>query len=69
VDAFTLIGLGGIVVGVLAFLAVGFRHAARGLEITDAARPASWAPQARIERLDVGEMIAVQNAYRRATGE
>jgi hypothetical protein len=68
-DAFTLIVFGGIVVVVLVFLAIGFWHPARALEITDAARQESWAAQARIEERDVGEMVAAQNAYRRARGE
>jgi hypothetical protein len=68
-DAFTLIVLGGIVAVVLFFLALGLWHPARALEITDAARQASWAAQARIEERDVGEMVETQNAYRRARGE
>ncbi len=65
-DAFTLIVLGGIVVVALVFLALGFWHPARALEITDAARQESWAAQARIEERDIGEMVECQNAYRRA---
>ena len=68
-DAFTLIVLGGIVVVALVFLALGFWHPARALEITDAARQESWAAQARIEERDIGEMVECQNAYRRARGE
>ena len=68
-DAFTLIVLGGIVLVVLVFLAIGFWHPARALDVTDGARQQNWATQAEIEGRDVGEMVEGQNVYRRARGE
>lgn len=68
-DAFTLIVLGGIVVVVLVFLALGFWHPARTSDVTDASRQEKWATQAEIEGRDVGEMVAGQNVYRRARGD
>ena len=68
-DAFTLIVLGGIVVVVLVFLAIGFWHPARATDVTDAARQQAWADQAEIEERDVGEMVEGQNVYRRARGD
>jgi hypothetical protein len=68
-DAFALIVLGAIVLIVLAFLAIGFWHPARAMEITDGDRQRRWATQAEIEEHDIGEMVDSQNDYRRARGE
>jgi hypothetical protein len=68
-DAFTLIVIGAIVLGVGVFLAIGFWHPARATDVTDAARQQAWADQANIEEREVGEMVEGQNAYRRARGE
>jgi FtsZ-interacting cell division protein ZipA len=67
-DAFTLIVLGTIVFVVLVFLAIGFWHPARAMEITDHDRQERWATQADIEEHEVDEMVEGQNVYRRARG-
>jgi FtsZ-interacting cell division protein ZipA len=69
VDPFALIVIGGIVLVVLVFLALGFWHPARAMEITDQDRHERWATQAEIEESDVDEMVEGQNTYRRARGE
>jgi hypothetical protein len=68
-DAFALIVIGSIVAVVLVFLAIGFWHPARAMEITDQDRHKRWAAQADIEEHDIGEMVESQNEYRRARGE
>jgi hypothetical protein len=68
-DPFTLIVIGGIVLVLIVFLALGFLHPARALEITDQDRQRRWATQADIEEREVGEMVEGQNVYRRARGE
>jgi hypothetical protein len=68
-DPFTLIVIGCIVVGVLIFLAIGFWHPARAMDVTDSGRQQAWADQANIEEREVGEMVEGQNVYRRARGE
>ena len=68
-DAFALIVLGGIVLVVGVFLALGFWHPARATDVTDAGRQRDWATQAEIEEREVGEMVEGQNVYRRARGD
>ena len=68
-DTFTLIVLISIVAVVLVFLALGFWHPARAMEITDKDRQERWATQADIEERDIGEMVEGQNVYRRARGD
>jgi hypothetical protein len=68
-DAFVLIVIGSVVAVVLVFLALGFWHPARAMEITDQERQKRWATQAEIEERDVGQMVEGQNKYRRARGE
>ena len=54
---------------VLVFLAIGFWHPARAMDVTDTGRQEKWATQAEIEGRDVGEMVEGQNVYRRARGD
>ena len=68
-DAFALIVIGGIVVVVVVFLALGFWHPARASDVTDQGRQEKWATQADIEERDIGEMVEGQNVYRRARGD
>ncbi len=67
-DMFVVIVVGSIVLVVLAFLAIGFWHPARAMEITDQERQKRWATQAEVEERDVGEMVEGTNEYRRARG-
>jgi hypothetical protein len=67
-DAFALIVIGGIVLVLLVFLALGLWHPARAMEMTDRGRHERWATQADIEEREVGEMVEGQNVYRRARG-
>jgi hypothetical protein len=69
VDTFALIVLGGIVLVVVGFLALGRWHPARASDVTDSGRQKDWAAQAEIEEHDVGEMVEGQNVYRRARGD
>jgi Na+-transporting methylmalonyl-CoA/oxaloacetate decarboxylase gamma subunit len=69
-DPFTLIVLGGIVLLVLFFLAVGFATRGRPVsEFLDKKANERWAAQAMIEESDTPQMVASANEYRRKRGK
>ena len=68
-DPFAAITLGGLVVALLVFLAIG--HAWRGRpveEITDRKGNEMWAAQMRVEERDIPQMLAAANEYRKKRG-
>jgi hypothetical protein len=68
-DPFTAITLGGVLVALVVFLALG--HAWRGRpveEITDRRANEKWAAQLRIEERDIPQMLTAANEYRRKRG-
>jgi hypothetical protein len=68
-DTFSAIVFGGLVLGLLAFLAIGY--ASRGQpveEITDRKHNERWATQMKIEEGDIPQMLEAANDYRRKRG-
>lgn len=68
-DPFAAITLGGILLALVVFLALG--HAWRGRpveEITDKRANEKWAAQMKVEERDIPQMLTAANEYRRKRG-
>jgi hypothetical protein len=68
-DTFAAIALGGLLLAVLTFLALGYAWRGRPVEeITDRKQNERWAAQMKVEERDIPEMLAAANEYRRNRG-
>jgi hypothetical protein len=68
-DTFSAIVFGGLVLCVLAFLAIGYAWRDRPVEeITDRKHNNRWATQMNIEERDIPQMLEAANDYRRKRG-
>jgi hypothetical protein len=69
-DAFTAIVIGGVVLMILFFLAVGFANRNKPVsEFLDKKANERWAEQAMIEEGETPQMVEAANEYRRRKGE